>query len=81
MLTPGEVITGLVSGCVLIAFGLLPGLFERLSEGVRNFSNHLTSPFSHHPRPHQPIHPPIGLAVLGFAMILLTVLGYFAGPF
>uniref|UniRef100_Q021Z9 Uncharacterized protein n=1 Tax=Solibacter usitatus (strain Ellin6076) TaxID=234267 RepID=Q021Z9_SOLUE len=82
MLTPGEVVTGLVSGSVLIAFGLVPGLFDRLSEGVRNFSNSLTSPFHHHhARRHEPIQPPMGLAILGGALILLTLLGYLAGPF
>jgi len=82
MLTPGEVITGLISGSVLIVFGLVPGPFDRLSEGVRNFSNSLTSPFHPpHPRRHEPIHPPMGLALLGGAMILLTLLGYLAGPF
>ena len=82
MLTPSQVITGLVGGCVLIVFGLVPGLFDGLAEGVRNFSNSLTSPFHHHhPRRHEPTHPPIGLALLGCALILLTLLGYLAGPF
>ena len=82
MLTPDQVITGLLAGFVLIAFGLVPGLFDGLSEGVRNFSNSLTSPFHHpHPRRHEPTHPPMGLALLGGALILLTLLGYLAGPF
>jgi hypothetical protein len=49
---------------------------------VRNFSNSLTSPFHHHhPRRHEPTHPPMGLALLGGLLILLTLLGYLAGPF
>jgi len=82
VLTTSQIVSGLVAGCVLIVFGLVPGPFQRLSEGVRNFSSTLYSPFPHHARRHAgEAHQPVGLAVLGVAMLLLTMLGWLAGPF
>lgn len=75
-----EVLIGVLSGSVLVVFGLVPGLFEGLSEGVRNFNDSVSfgSPMrprrytEHYHRRH------VWLAGLGAALIALSVLAYFS---
>ncbi len=76
---PDDVVVGVATGCALIAFGLVPGLFHGLIEGVRNFSNSIVSPFAAgpaHGTEYEDVHGPVWLAGLGAALIALSVLGY-----
>lgn len=76
---PDDVVVGVVTGCALIVFALVPGLFHALTEGVRNFANSMVSPFAAGPAPktgYENVHGPLWLAGLGAALIALSVLGY-----
>jgi len=76
---PDDVVVGVVTGCALIVFALVPGLFHGLTEGVRNFANSMFSPFATGPAPetgYENAHGPLWLAGLGIALIMLSVLGY-----
>lgn len=76
---PPEVMTGVLSGCVLIALGLVPGLFRNLVEGVRNLCDSVSSGAPVSP-PRQTegdtLQRPIWLAGIGALLITLTVLTY-----
>ena len=73
MIGPKEVVVGLTCGIVAIVFGLVPGLFQNFTVGIRNFSDALRgSPPSHVSTPNQPV----GLAIFGAALIALTVGAY-----
>ena len=77
---PSEAEVGILTGCALIVFGLVPGLLQALAEGVRNFSNSIFSPFAAgpaHGTEYENIHRPVWLAGLGVALIVLSALGYF----
>jgi hypothetical protein len=65
-------------GSVLIVFGLVPGLFQELAEGVRDFGDRLSSRFPGPSRPHAQFNQPRWLAAIGVAVIAATLLAYFA---
>ena len=81
-----ELVRAIVIGSALIVLGVVPGLFQRLKEGVKEgiqtFSESLRSPFSpvsvRHKTDHENVSRPISLALLGVAMILLGLLSYFS---
>jgi hypothetical protein len=69
----------IIFGGVLIALGLVPGLFQGLQDGIRNFSASLTSPFPAvpaHRRDYEKLPRPLWLAVVGLALILISLLTY-----
>jgi hypothetical protein len=72
-----EVTLGVVLGFALIALGLIPGLFQGLADGVRNFSDALHS-FPSRWQRREEVRQPAWLAVAGAALIALTVLAYTA---
>jgi len=45
VVTLNQVMVGVVSGSILIVFGVVPGLFQELTEFVRNFCDSLSSQF------------------------------------
>jgi hypothetical protein len=75
-----QVVIGVSMGSVLLVFGLVPGLFQGLVEGVRNVlasfqSGNLLSPrFLVHPARQAQFGQPISLAATGAALIVLTLL-------
>lgn len=71
-----QVMIGVVSGCILIVFGLVPGLFQDLADGVRRYSDSFTAGFPTSPRLYTPIRRPRWLAGLGFLLIVLTIVAY-----
>jgi len=81
-----ELVRAIVIGSVLIVLGLVPGLFQRLKEGIKEgihtFSESLRSPFSpvsvRHKADHENVSRPITLALVGVAVILLGLLSYFS---
>jgi hypothetical protein len=69
----------IIFGCVLIALGVVPGLLQALQDAVRNFSASLSSPFPAvpaHQRDYDKLPRPLGLAVIGLALILISLLTY-----
>jgi hypothetical protein len=79
-----EVVRAIVIGSVLIVLGLIPGLFQRLKQGTRNFSESFWSPSPFSPvglsykTDHEKHSRPTWLALLGLAMILLSLFSYFS---
>jgi hypothetical protein len=79
---PSQLLFGLVFGCLLIALGLMPGLFRRLVDsviqGTENLRDSLTQGML---APRRRIdfvdeRAPVWLAILGAALIALTVAGH-----
>ena len=80
-MTHPNVIAGLISGGALLLFGLSPGLFRNLTEGVLNFRDSLSGLYGRPPLRRtevESVERPIGLAVLGALMIAFSVYAYFA---
>jgi hypothetical protein len=80
---PGDIETALLIGCALIALGLTPGLFQRLTDTVAreflNFRNSLWSPVPiTMPRTAQGEKPHRSpwIAAIGLGLILLSLYGY-----
>jgi hypothetical protein len=71
-----HLMTGVLSGCVLIAAGLVPGLFWGLAEGVRNLLDSISSPYPNRLSERERVDPPAWLAVVGAVVIAATVLAY-----
>ena len=75
-----ELVRAILMGSVLIVLGLVPGLFQRLQEGIQNLSESLRSPFSRvgvqHKTDHGDSSRSLGLVLLGLGMILLGLLSY-----
>ena len=76
VITLNEVVVGVLSGCALIVFGLVPGLFQAVASGIWNFHDSLSGSF---PSPHrmEEIRQPVWLAGLGVALSAATLLAYF----
>lgn len=67
---------GVLAGAVLIVFGVVPGVFQGIVDGVRNSVNLLSSQFPGPSRLREEFPRPRWLAGLGAALIALTVLAY-----
>jgi len=80
---PRDVETAVIIGCGLIALGLTPGLFQRLTDSVAravlNFRSSLLSPvpitFPRHAQDEKARRSP-WLAAIGLSLILLSLFGY-----
>ncbi len=68
---------GVLTRCVLIALGLMRGLFQGLTDGIRNFRDALSSQVPLSPPRHTEydiLQRPLWLAGLGVGLIVLSVL-------
>jgi len=78
-MTPHEVMTCFLTGCLLVAFGVIPGLYQGLvdglAEGIQRFRDQISPGFPT-PMEHTPIQKPTWLAGLGALLMVLSVLGY-----
>ena len=78
MMQPQEAITAVVSGCVLIALGVVPGLFLGLAKRVQNSIETFSSPFPARgwKRTEKARGAtPLWLAVVGLALLWLGLFG------
>jgi hypothetical protein len=80
---PQQMITALVIGSVLIAVGLIPGLLSGLAERIQNSLDELFPFSAREPRYRntygsRPIPGQIWLAVLGMALIMISIFAYFS---
>jgi hypothetical protein len=82
---PHDVETGVLIGCALLALGLIPGLFQGLTDGVTrallNFRNTLLSPIPIGPprqAQYEKPHRSVWVAGIGLGLILLSLFGYLA---
>jgi len=74
-----QLVTAILTGCVLIAFGVIPGLFSAIQYGIQNFRAELFGLPTIVPRDGEyPKWFPgqIWFAWAGFALILIGLLGY-----
>jgi hypothetical protein len=76
MIGPTQVMIGVLAGCVLILFGIMPGLFQSLVEGVQTSGALLRDPLARRPTIPEPIQQPVWLAGLGAALIIFTLLAH-----
>jgi len=74
---PRQLVLGISIGAALILCGLIPGLFQQFSDGVRNALDRVTSPFLAPARTHAEVRRPAWLAAAGAAFIVATALAYF----
>ena len=66
-------------GSVLIALGLVPGVFQRVQDGIQNFRDSLYSPFPArfpHQTDYDSLARPLWLAGIGLAVILVSLTEY-----
>jgi hypothetical protein len=78
-----ELIVGITVGSILLAFGLVPGLFDGVAAGVmqamRNFRESLSSNWPAAPTrraEYERLHRPFWLAGVGALLMAITVLDY-----
>ncbi len=72
-----HILVGLIAGAVGLVFGLVPGLFARLTEAVRNAQHLLVFGSPARPIRGTPtLHRPLGLAAVGAAILVLTATAY-----
>jgi len=78
-MTPHEVMICLLTGCLLVALGLIPGLYqglvESVVEGVHRFRDQISSGLPSSIE-YAPIQKPTWLAGLGALLVVLSVLEY-----
>ena len=70
---------GILTGCLLVVFGLVPGLFQSLVEGMLSAIHRLLDQITSGlptPMEYAPIQKPTWLVGLGALLIVLSVLGY-----
>jgi hypothetical protein len=73
-----QVATGVLMGSLLIAFGLVPGLFQELADRVSNCADLLSSRFPIPSHSRVEFRQPRWFAGLGAVLIAVTLLAYFA---
>jgi len=74
-----DLLIGFMAGAVLIVLGFIPGFFQGLIEGVRNFQDRFHSDLQIRPpywTGYRTIQKPGWLAPLGAALIVLTAGAY-----
>jgi hypothetical protein len=78
---PHEFVGGLLTGCLLMIFGLVPSLFHKLIEGVQNFRDSVMSGMSmRHTRriEREQIQKPVWMVLLGVVFVVMSLLNYFS---
>jgi hypothetical protein len=82
MIGPAQVVNGFWMGMVLIALGLIPGLFQNLTDSLRKIiGTTLPIPIPSRWQTHvQPVElkQQLWLVVLGWAILAATMILYFA---
>jgi hypothetical protein len=76
-----DLATVIVIGAVLIVVGLVPGLFDRVEDGVQSVSGLFYSRFPirvPHQTDYQRLPRPLWLSALGLALILFSLVAYVA---
>ena len=73
-----QLVLGISIGLALILCGLVPGLFQQVSDGVRNAIGQVSAPFLLPARSREEARRPKWLAAVGTALIAVSVLGYFS---
>lgn len=76
---PHDLVVGLVAGGVALAFGLIPGLFDSLTEGVRTFRDSVLFGVPVPPRRSteaERLQKPLWLAGVGALIVVFSVLAY-----
>jgi hypothetical protein len=66
-------------GGALIALGCVPGVFQRVQDGIQNFRDSLLSPFPvrfAHQTDYDKLPRPFWLAGLGLALVLVSLIAY-----
>jgi len=79
MVQPRELATALMIGAVLIALGFVPGVLQRVQDGIQNFRDSLYSPFPArfpHQTDYESLSRPLWLAGLDLAVILASLVAY-----
>lgn len=73
-----QVLPALLTGIVLLALGLIPGLFQSFTDGIQNLLTSISSPYPMRPplSRRDEWRRPILLAVAGAALILLSLAEY-----
>jgi hypothetical protein len=82
MIGPAQVVNGFWMGMVLIALGLIPGLFQNLTDSLRKIIGR-TLPIPISSRWQTQVQPvelkqQLWLVVLGWAILAATMILYFA---
>lgn len=75
---PQEAVTAVVSGCALIALGIVPGLFRGLEERVRNLLETFSASFAvrgWQRTERATSETPVWLAVVGLALLAVGLFG------
>ena len=77
MIGTDQVVNGVWVATVLLLLGLVPGLYHSLLDGISQASN-LVAVRIFTPRisPQDKLNQPYGLAAMGIAVLLLTLLAY-----
>lgn len=78
-MTPHDLVVGLIAGAVALAFGLIPGLFHDLTQGVQTFRDSVLFGVPAPPRRRPEagsLQKPLGLAGFGALIVVFTVLAY-----
>ncbi len=78
MISSGQFVNGIWMGTILLMLGLVPGLFQKISESIANLPGKLVSPYLPCNRVKPSFRQPRWLAVPGMAIIMLTFVAYFA---
>jgi hypothetical protein len=78
VIDPRQLVLGISIGLALIVCGLVPGLFQQVSDGVRNAIHHASAPFLAPARTREEVRQPAWLATVGAAFIAAAVLAYFS---
>ena len=74
-----DLMTGCVMSALCLVLGLVPGLFNDLTIGVRNFSEQIllgATVSAEQPTEEQKLERPLGLALIGVAILAFTVVAY-----
>jgi len=77
---PQDLGLAILSGSILVIFGLIPGLLHSLAAGVRNALDSVSSAAPPPEIEYDKKHRPIWLAGLGVMFVVLSVLEYLSNP-
>jgi hypothetical protein len=76
---PRDLTTALMIGAVLVALGFVPGVLQRVQDGIQNFRDSLYSPFPvrfAQQTDYENLPRPFWLAGLGLVVVLVSLIAY-----